>query len=81
MLYVSSRLTKTPLRMRSRRPPSLRISNRDWSRREKSKKTKSRRNRKVRVFRIIPEFRILRLTFYGKSASSMESQPQDTEFR
>ena len=29
----------------------------------------------VNVFRIIPEFRILRLTFY-----SMESQPQNSEF-
>ena len=31
----------------------------------------------VKVFRIIPEFRILRLTFHRKS---IESQPQNAEF-
>ena len=33
----------------------------------------------VKVFRIIPEFRILRLTFYRLSIYSIESQPQNAE--
>ena len=33
----------------------------------------------VKVFRIIPEFGILRLTFYGLKILNKESQPQNPE--